>query len=51
MKGMQYAGISAIQMGCTDILQAMPANDIKASLEKLLNRAVQCIEAKGDYLE
>ncbi|KAG5324965.1 SETMR methyltransferase, partial [Acromyrmex heyeri] len=51
MKGMRYADIPAIQKACTDILRAMPANDLKSSFEKLLSRANQCIEAEGDYFE
>ncbi|KAG5338749.1 MOS1T transposase, partial [Acromyrmex charruanus] len=50
MKGMRYADIPAIQKACTDILRAMPANDLKSSFEKLLSRANQCI-AEGDYFE
>ncbi|KAG5318562.1 MOS1T transposase, partial [Pseudoatta argentina] len=49
MKGMRYADIPAIQKACTDILRAMPANDLKSSFEKLLSCANQCIE--GDYFE
>ncbi|KYN16149.1 hypothetical protein ALC57_00194 [Trachymyrmex cornetzi] len=51
MKGMRYADIPAIQEACTDILRAIPANDLKSSFEKLLSRANQCIEAEGDYFE
>ena len=51
MKGMRYADIPAIQKACTNILRAMPANDLKSSFEKLLSRANQCIEAEGDYFE
>ena len=51
MKGMRDADIPAIQKACTNILRAMPANDLKSSFEKLLSRANQCIEAEGDYSE
>jgi len=51
MKGMRYADIPDIQKACTDILRAIPGNDLKSSFEKLLSRANQCIEAEGDYFE
>ena len=41
----------AIQKACTDILKDIPVNGLKHSLEKLLDRAKQCIEAGGEFFE
>ena len=49
MKGMRYADVSAIQTACT-ILRTIPANDLVSSLEMLLSRANECIEAEGTIL-
>lgn len=51
MKGQRYLDIDAIQKACTDILRAMPVDDLKHSFDSLLSRAKRCIEAKGDYFE
>ena len=51
MKGKRFASVEAIQKACTDILKDIPLNDLKHSFEKLLDRAKQCIEARGDYFE
>ena len=51
MKGKRFASVEAIQKACTDILKDIPVNDLKHSFEKLLDRAKQCIEARGDYFE
>ena len=51
MKGKRFASVEAIQKACTDILKDIPVNDRKRSFKKLLDRAKQCIEARGDYLQ
>ena len=51
MKGKRFAPVEAIQKACTDILKDISVNDLKHSFEKLLDRAKQCIEARGDYFE
>ncbi|KAG5309751.1 MOS1T transposase, partial [Pseudoatta argentina] len=50
MKGMRYADIPAIQKACTDILRAMPANDLKSSFEKLLSRANQSVSKRKETI-
>uniref|UniRef100_A0A034VCE1 Mariner Mos1 transposase n=1 Tax=Bactrocera dorsalis TaxID=27457 RepID=A0A034VCE1_BACDO len=51
MKGKRYADVEAVQKDCTDILAAIPADELKHSFDMLLDRAKSCIEAEGDYFE
>ena len=51
MKRKRFATVKAIQKACIDILKDNPVTDLTHSLEKLLDRAKQCIEAGEDYFE
>jgi len=50
MKGKRNADVKANQKTCTGILAAIPANELKVSLDMLLNGSKSCIRA-GDYFE
>ena len=43
MKGKRYADVDAIQKTSTAILNAIPKDDLKKSLDNLLDRANSCI--------
>ena len=51
MKGKRYADVDAIQKASTAILNAIPKDDLKKSLDNLLDRANCCIQCEGDYFE
>ena len=51
MKGKCYADVDAIQKASTDILNAIPKDDLKKSFDNLLDRANPCIQCERDYFE
>ena len=51
MKGKRYADIDAIQKASTDILNAIPKDDLKKSFDNLLDRANRCNQWEGHYFE
>ena len=51
MKGKRYADVDAIQKACYGILAAIPGNELKHSIDMLLDRAKNCIKEEGDFFE
>lgn len=53
MKGKRYADVEAIQKACTVISSAITGNELKHSLDILLNRVKSSctVKAKGHYFE
>ena len=51
MKEKRYKDVEHIQTATTSILKMIPANDLKKSFDMLFERAKQCIDSEGDYLE
>ena len=51
MNGKRYADVDAIQKASTDILNAIPKDDLKNSFDNLHDRANRCIQCEGDYFE
>ena len=51
MKGKRYADVDGIQKASIAILNAIPKDNIKNSLDNVLYHANRCIQCEGDYFE
>lgn len=51
MKEKRYIDIETVRKASTDILKAIPKNEIKNSFHMLIDREKLFIDAKGGYFE